>query len=509
MKGERSMPQKSGSQQFVLLPPRGLKADAAVAAGDAAGASTLLSLHRLAGVSGPAGVFRVPARPASSIRVLDSVFENGAKLVEMSPEDMKALQANQPGMRIAPVVWYRPAVAPRPQVLARPKAAGKAALAIQAKVVSKKDGQPIAGATVVAFTDFANRVGASGVTKQNGTVSLALGGSSKKLERLYVYPEQGFWGKLKKNFTLTSGTAIELGPLDLSYQDELRFFYAPSPDDAGKGVQVAVVDTGVALNHPDLTVSGGENTVQGENADDFGDNGEGHGTHVAGIIAAKGKPPAGLRGVAPAATLFSYRVFGKGADGASNFAIAKAVARATDRGCDLINMSLGGGPADEATRSAIEYARANGALVIVAAGNDDRSPVSFPASDSFALAVSAMGRKGTFPSDSTETGDIASPFGTDKKNFIAAFSNIGPEIDLTGTGVGVVSTVPAGYAPMSGTSMACPSVTGAAARLLAGMAGILSLPRNEARSDAMAKALLAAAKDMGFKPDYQGKGLPE
>jgi subtilisin len=165
--------------------------------------------------------------------------------------------------------------------------------------------------------------------------------------------------------------------------------------------------------------------------------------------------------------LRSYRVFGKGAEGASNFSIAKAIDRAVADGCDLINMSLGGGPRDEATHSAIADARAKGALVIVAAGNDGRQPISFPAADSLSLAVSALGRQGTFPDGTTELGDVAPPFGKDKKNFIAAFSNIGPELVLTGPGVGIISTFPGDkYAVLDGTSMACPAVTGAAAKLL-------------------------------------------
>src|SRR5262249_19413030 len=150
-------------------------------------------------------------------------------------------------------------------------------------------------------------------------------------------------------------------------------------------------------------------TVLGENPDEFGDNGEGHGTHVAGIIAARGNAPTGIRGLAPKVTLRSYRVFGKNKPGASNFAIAKAIDRAAADGCDLINMSLGGGEPDIATQEAIADARARGVVVIAAAGNDDRSPVSFPATDSLALAVSATGRKGTFPTDSIEIGNVASP----------------------------------------------------------------------------------------------------
>lgn len=288
----------------------------------------------------------------------------------------------------------------------------------------------------------------------------------------------------------------------------MRHFYGNSPDTAGANIKVGVIDTGIAP-HPDLVIDGGLNTVTGEAPNNFGDNGAGHGTHVAGIIAARGQPPNGIRGLAPGVVLRSYRVFGKNAEGASNFAINKAIDQAVADGCDLINMSLGGGPADVVTQEAIAHARAQGTLVIVAAGNDDRQPVSFPASDSLSLAVSAMGRKGTFPSGTTQKGDVAAPFGKDKSDFIAAFSNIGSEIDLTAPGVGIISTFPGGYAVLDGTSMACPAVTGMAAKLLATRADILSLTRDQARSDAMAKALLQGAKSLGFGAIYEGQGLPE
>jgi subtilisin len=227
---------------------------------------------------------------------------------------------------------------------------------------------------------------------------------------------------------------------------------------------------------------------------------------VAGIIAARGRPPKGIRGVAPGVTLRAYRVFAKGSGSASNFAIAKAIDQAVTDGCDLINMSLGGGQVDPVLKAAVDDARGGGSLCIIAAGNSDRAPVAFPASDPTAVAVSALGRVGTFPADSTENDDVAGPFGTDPAEFIASFSNVGPELDLTGPGVGIMSTVPGGFAEMSGTSMACPAVTGMAAQLLAST-DALKMARDAKRSDAMLKAVLASARSRGFAANLEGHGL--
>jgi subtilisin len=271
---------------------------------------------------------------------------------------------------------------------------------------------------------------------------------------------------------------------------------------------VAIVDTGIHGAHPDLTVVGGANTVTGEDPTDYGDNGQHHGTHVAGIVAGHGTPPTGLAGVAPGASLHSYRVFGRGGDGASNFAIAKALDVAVGDGCDLVNLSLGGGDADPVLRAAVEDARAAGVVVLAAAGNDGRRPVSFPASEPAVVAVSALGRKGTYPTDCGAVAEQVGPYGKDRANFVAAFSNVGPQIDLTGPGVAVVSTVPDGYAEMSGTSMACPAITGMAARLLARDARLLRASRDAARSDELISRLLLSATSLGFPMELEGRGLP-
>jgi subtilisin len=489
-------------QQFVILPTRGLQATPTTSA--AGLGNFLMKLNDVTSFSAAKSfVAKTGVKMKADFKVLDSIHENGAKLVEMTADTAKDMQASEPGLRIVPVVYYRTAVA-RHEIAGKLKAA--AGLAAVVTVTSAADGKPIQGATVVAFTDFENRSGAKGVSNAKGVVRLALG-KAAKVERLYVYPKKNFWGALQKNVSTKGGIAVALTPVALDYTDELRHYYGNGSDSAGSGVTVAVVDTGVGP-HTDVHVAGGLNCVTGENPTDFADNGDGHGTHVGGIIAAHGTPPRGIRGLAPGVTLRSYRVFGKGAEGASNFAIAKAIDQAVQDQCDIINLSLGGGPSDPATQSAVHDARQQGCLVVAAAGNDDRSPVSFPAADPLCIAVSAMGRKGTFPKGSVDEGDITGPYGTDPNEFIAAFSNIGPEIDVTGTGVGIISTVPGGYVPLSGTSMASPAVVALACRLLAQLPAVLAMSRDQARSDAIARAVLQSAKDCGFPAELQGNGLP-
>jgi subtilisin len=449
------------------------------------------------------------------IKVVDSIGENKAKLIECTPDDLPALRASHPSVRILPVVYFQRAVmryeiGPRVGVTvagAKLKAAATPS-AITITVVSLNDKKPVANAMVVAFTDFTSRTGAQGKTDARGQVALALGGSSKKIERLYVYPALGYWPILQKNITLKAGTKVTLPDIDLAAIDCVRFFYGGNDMSFGQGVTVGVIDSGVATNHPGLVVQGGQNTVPGETPGDFGDNGtEGHGTHVAGIIAARGTPPSGIRGVAPGVTLRSYRVFPQGGDNASNFAIAKAIDAAVADHCDLLNMSLGGGDPDTLTAEALSAAHNAGVVVFAANGNDSRQPVSFPAANSMCQAVSAMGRTGTFPKGTEPEGSIAAPHGKDKKNFIADFSNIGPETDLTGPGVGVMSTVPNGYGVMSGTSMATPAETGAAARLLATKPQILSMARDQNRAAAMISAIAGACKLLGFAAIFEGKGI--
>jgi len=444
---------------------------------------------------------KAPTQPEQKIPVtiLDSLGKMGAKLINIQKEELADFRFSYPGLRIIREKFYKPAVASREKIRIKHKPA-QPSITVTFSITGP-DNQKIVSATVVVFTDFKAGVGNSGITDTSGHVVLKL--SQVEAERIYVYPEHSYWGSLQTNVKMGSTVTIALLPIAIAYKDSLRYFY-PTPNwpPINRKVRVGVIDTGIGP-HKDLRVAGGQNLVRGENKADYHDNGEGHGTHVAGIIAADGIFP----GLAAGVELMSYRVFQKGR-GASNFDIIKALDQAIKDQCDLINMSFGEPSDDEALSSYIRDAYKAGILCFAANGNDDRGNVSFPAAYSLSIAVSAMGRKGTFPDSSVQHSSIADPYGKDKNNFIADFSNTGIETDLTAPGVGIISTYPCNhYAVMDGTSMACPAATGLAARLLSLNPGLLATERNQTRADEMVKYLATYTKRLGFGANFEGKGM--
>jgi subtilisin len=223
----------------------------------------------------------------------------------------------------------------------------------------------------------------------------------------------------------------------------------------GDGVNVAVIDTGIDQNHPDLTVSGGASFVPGVAG---WDDDQGHGTHCAGIIAARNNA-VGVVGVAPKASLFAVKVLNDRGSGLTSWILA-GMGWAARSGMHVASMSLGSTPetADEpcilAYQRAAEELIASGCIVIAAAGNSGRTErpwVGHPARCPGFMAVAAV----------------------DQDRNLADFSSRGPAslprdcaVEIAAPGVSVNSTVRGGgYAEKSGTSMATPHVAGAAALL--------------------------------------------
>jgi len=219
------------------------------------------------------------------------------------------------------------------------------------------------------------------------------------------------------------------------------------PTTSGEGVVVAVIDTGVDYNHDDLAANiiGGRSFVPDEN--DYMDY-NGHGTHVAGTIAAKGK----ILGVAPNAKILVIKVLNKDGQG-SYSSIAQGIAWARqwrgDNGeqVNIINMSLGGPLPNQSLHRELIKTAESGIAVVCAAGNsgdgkDDTSEISYPAYYPECLAVGAV----------------------DLNTRVANFSNSNNRIDIVAPGVDTYSTYPGNrYVKLSGTSMAAPHVTGALA----------------------------------------------
>jgi type VII secretion-associated serine protease mycosin len=253
----------------------------------------------------------------------------------------------------------------------------------------------------------------------------------------------------------------------------------------GSGVTVAVVDTGVEATAEDLAgvvLPGWDATT---NAPGGTTDPVGHGTHVAGIIAARVGNRAGIGGAAPGVRILPVRVLG--ADGKGSLSdVVEGIDWAVDHGADVINLSLGGPGGGSLYRSVLDDARRRGVLVVAAAGNEAQNgnPVIYPGADPDALAVAS----------------------TQVNGLRAASSTWGPWVDLAAPGVSILApcpeadsmcaqsrsydrSLPSGYARLSGTSMASPYVAAAAAL-------VLSARPDLTPADVQA-VLLATADDLG------------
>ncbi|MBF0386710.1 MAG: S8 family serine peptidase [Candidatus Omnitrophica bacterium] len=245
----------------------------------------------------------------------------------------------------------------------------------------------------------------------------------------------------------------------------------------GEGVVIAVVDTGVDINHPDITANiwSNPNEIPGNKLDDdgnglvddvFGWNYQsgnnntmdvyGHGTHVAGTIAAVGNNATGVIGVAPLAKIMPVK--GLADDGTGNVSdLAAGIVYAAEQGADVINNSwgcVGACPSDPVVEAAVRTAVGLGSVVVFAAGND-----------------SGMNVTEYSPQNMPEVITVAASDGVDKT---ASFSNIGDLVSVSAPGTGILS-LQAGtmrYVSYQGTSMAAPHVSGVAALILAQYPGL-------------------------------------
>ena len=266
----------------------------------------------------------------------------------------------------------------------------------------------------------------------------------------------------------------------------------------GEGIDIGLIDTGIDYLHealggapfPNSKVVGGYDCANDDPdpMDDYG-----HGTHVAGIIAGEGPPPTNLRGVAYKAHLWVYKAFDATGTGYYSWILA-AIERvldpdanpATPTPISVVNMSFGGtGTPDDPISEAVDNLVSAGVVAAVAAGNDgDQLPISSPGCARKALTVGATSITDSVTSWSSR-GPTATPF-------LLKPDVVAPGLDILSAKMG------GGYVLMSGTSMATPHVTGAAA---------LVRQRHPDWTPEMIKtAFMQSARDLGYDPWTQGAG---
>jgi thermitase len=213
---------------------------------------------------------------------------------------------------------------------------------------------------------------------------------------------------------------------------------------SSNGVKIAIVDTGVQADHPDLSgkVINGWDFVD---KDGVPQDDNGHGTHCAGIAAATTNNGIGIAGVAPNAKILAVRVLDAGGSGTLDD-VASGIQYAADQGAQVISLSLGGLVGSSTLKNAVDYAWNKGAVLVAAAGNSSSTVPSYPAYYKNTIAVAS----------------------TDSNDLISYFSNYGLWVDVAAPGSSIYSTYKgSSYATLSGTSMATPHVAGVAGLLAA------------------------------------------
>lgn len=257
----------------------------------------------------------------------------------------------------------------------------------------------------------------------------------------------------------------------------------------GKGITVAILDTGCDTAHPDLKerIIGGRNFTKddGGNPNVYEDY-NGHGTHVAGTIAAI-QNNTGVVGVAPDANLLIIKVLGQNGSGQYDW-IIKGINYAIEQKADIISMSLGGPEDVPELHEVIQRAVTNDILVVCAAGNngdgdDLTDEFDFPGSYNEVISVGAI----------------------DLERHSSTFSNSNNQVDLVAPGEKILSTYLKGtYATLTGTSMAAPHVSGALA-LIKVLAGT-SFERELTECELYAQ-LIKRTVPLGNTPKLEGNGL--
>lgn len=340
----------------------------------------------------------------------------------------------------------------------------------KSEIVVKFKGTPSAKQISKMEQDIAGEM-----VKQMGPVHIFQSERMSTKEMMDYFANQGGVEYAEPHYIyITNG--IEIVPNDQlynEYQWNLPTIDTEKGWDISRGakeVVIAVIDTGVDLDHPEFKgkLVEGYNFINPEKKpyDDVG-----HGTHVAGIIGASTNNGEGIAGVTWYNKIMPIKVLDSSGTG-STYDVAQGIIWATDNGADIINLSLGNYADAQFLHDAVKYAYERDVVLVAATGNDFTAEPGYPAAYPEVIAVGA----------------------TDENGKLAPFSNYGNYVDVTAPGVNIPSTYPKNqYAALSGTSMAGPHV--------AGLIGLIRAYNPEVTNAEMKDLIRKTAMDLG-NPGY-------
>lgn len=387
-------------------------------------------------------------------------------------------------------------------------------------------GEPVRGAAVYLY---GSAVPVQGVTDERGQLTLTLLNESQRQPRaLYVNPKSDYWSLWidRPDFVDGETNTVVVQPLAATFAEfparqavgwgerAMRLDQIP-PDHRGTGTKVAIIDSGAAARHPDLTRvrTGSDLTADPADPRTWSTDVIAHGSHCAGIIAGA-DDTTGIRGFAPDAEVHALKIF----PGGRFSSLLDALDYCVEQDIDVVNMSLGSGEASQLVLQKLAQLKQQGIACIVAAGNSGDA-VQFPGSSPDVLTVAAIGKINEFPESSFHSQQVWAPNGgtpptTQDGYFSAKFTCHGPEVDVCAPGVAILSSVPEkGFAAWDGTSMAAPHITGLAALVLAHHPDFTQpelRARTSARVDRLFQIIKASATPVALGDTTRtGAGLPD
>lgn len=345
--------------------------------------------------------------------------------------------------------------------------------------VIDRNRQALHGVPVTLVDDSGTK---QGVTDAQGRVVLPLLlAGSLRARSVEAKPRVGFWScqVLQPDFALDRDNVMTLFSLDdpdsqepprsrLGWGQQLMGLADAGQRSTGRGVRIAIIDSGVDQQHPLLNhMQYGLDLTGGPADSGWSTDSIGHGSHCAGVIAARSDASddtSGLQmqGFVPDAEIHVLKIF----PGGANSSLVEALDYCIQHQIDLVNLSLGTPQINLIVEQKLQEVAEAGVACMVATGNSG-SEALYPAASPYVLSVAALGKLQVLPPTAAERSWLVPGSQTSDGLFAPSFSCHGPAVDLCAPGVGIVSTVPGnGLYPDSGTSMATPHVTGLAGWLL-------------------------------------------